>query len=587
MLKSMNTHGIRRSLARGAHWRLSLTALLIALMLATGVNAPASAQAAAPSAPKAPGSPDWVTPPYNPWLYYGGGHAGSVYIGAVPPNSGSKPVLVFVVGLHGQAHDWWQDTAFYGHNDMYEYAYNYGYRTAFVNLWDSNGLYWGGTMWDNGQMLANELAIITNYFGVSSVNVVAHSKGGVDTQAAIAYYGAGPRVQRLLTLDSPHWGSQVADLGYIGPLWWEGVLLGQLDNATYVMTTGYMNYFRSLTDGRLENNQTRWYTTGGTDWGTNALWWSGLYLSAWGSNDGLVTVNNTHLPWEYSTQVRVSYVNHDNVRTGRASMGLIDQYLSTFWRNGMGPEKAETPVSAPTPEDSANPTSHVASSSIVRGGPLASDGTASTDQITVETGATSLAIDLTSNVAGLDLTWTAPSGKQYTAQGTLGGGELFSNAYHYVVKVDAPQAGTWRLSVRNTTGQTAAYGMVANVTSPVTVALDRDPALVFAAGGKLPVRLTASDATGRAISNLQVTGVLRQNDGAAHSFTVPAGHDEAQAALDLPNAAGVANLAFTVTGQLSDGSAFERTVVTSVAVVDKDGKMPLPTSIKTDASTQP
>jgi triacylglycerol lipase len=449
---------------------------------------------------------------------------------------------------------------------------------------------------------------------VSTVNIVAHSKGGVDAQAAIVYYGAGPRVQKLITLDTPHLGTQTANLAYSNPFWWVQFVLGDLTPATWVMTTGYMSYFRSQTDGRPENLNTRYYTTAGTDWGSGALWWGGLFLSAWDSNDGLVTVTNSHLSRWYSTHVRTSAVNHDNVRMGSQSMSLIDSYLSTNWRNGMAPEQGAAPnkpeptavAGAPNkpeptavagapgkPEPTAvagaeadNPTAHVATNSILRGGPLAGNGATTTDQITVETGATGLSLDLLSNLAGLDLTWTAPNGQQYTAPASADTGEIFTNAYHYVVKVGAPQAGTWRMSIRNTADQPAAYGLVANVTSPVTVTLDRDPALVFASGSKLPISLAARDASGRAISNLHVSGVLRLNNGGPQAFTVPAGRDATQTALALPTAAGVANLTFTVTGQLSDGSAFERTLVTSVAVVDHDGKLPIPTSTHPDLPTK-
>lgn len=568
------------SIRRGAHWRLGLTALLVALLLMTGWSAPASAQ---PAAPPAPGSPDLIDAPYNPWLYSGYGGAGSIYIGAIPPGSGSKPVLVFVAGKGGRAQDWWENTTFHGHNDMYDYAYSYGYRTAFVSLWDANGQGWGGSMWENGQMLRNQIDTISSFFGTPWVNVVAHSKGGVDTQAAIVHYGAGPRVQKLITLGTPHWGTQTADMAYSAPLWWVGALLGELDNASYVMQTGYMGWFRSVTDGRGENGYTRYYTSAGTDWGPSTLWWGGLFLSPWGSNDGLVTVANAQLPSWYSSHVRTSYLNHDNMRMGSRSMYLVNSYLNSYWRNWMGPEQSEGKFSTPSATaDAANPVAHVAGGSILRGGPLAAGATA-TDQITVETGATGLTLDLISNRADLALTWTAPNGTPHTAQATAGTGEFFSNAYHYVVKVDAPAAGAWRLSVGNPTDQPAAYGLVANVTSPVTVALDRDPALVFAPGGKLPVSVAATDASGRAISNLHMSGVLRLNDGPTQAFAVPVGRDATQATLDLPNAAGVANLTFTVSGQLSDGSAFERTVVTSVAVAGPDGTLPLPTTTQSDA----
>src|SRR5262249_42944752 len=151
--------------------------------------------------------------------------------------------------------------------DMYEYAYNYGYRTAFVNLWDANGGWFEGSMWDNGQMLANQLNTISNFFGVPGVNVVAHSKGGVDTQAALVYYGAAPRVQKILTLSTPHWGTQIADMAHSNPLWWVGAILGQVNNASYVMQTGYMNWFRSVTDNRWENTYAHYYTVAGNDWG--------------------------------------------------------------------------------------------------------------------------------------------------------------------------------------------------------------------------------------------------------------------------------------------------------------------------------
>jgi hypothetical protein len=391
-----------------------------------------------------------------------------------------------------------------------------------------------------------------------------------------------------MTFGTPHRGTQIADMAHSNPLWWVGAILGQVNNASFVMQTGYMNYFRSITDNRWENTYAHYYTVAGTDWGPAPLWFGGLFLSPWGSNDGFVTVNNTRLPTWYSTHVRTSYLNHDNIRTGWASMGLINSNLSTFWR-GWGPEQGErkldTPVTAPPTAETDNPTAHVAGGSILRGGPLAA-GATTTDQITVETGAKNLTLDLISNLAGLEMTWTAPDGTQYTAKATAGMGEYFGNAAHYVVQVDAPAAGAWHLSVRNPTTQAAAYGVLANVTSPVTVALDRDPAPVFAPGSTLPIRLSATDANGRAIRNLQVAGVLRLNDGAPQALTVPAGRDTVQARVDLPHTAGVANLTFTVSGQLGDGSAFERTLVTSVAVVGADGKLPLPTSTQSSVPAQ-
>ena len=49
----------------------------------------------------------------------------------------------------------------------------------------------------------------------------------------------------------------------------------------------------------------------------------------------------------------------------------------------------------------------------------------------------------------------------------------------------------------------------------------------------------------------------------------------------------VARAGLRLAGQLSDGNAFERTLVTSVAVGGQDGKLPLPASLKADVSAQP
>ena len=161
-----------------------LAAALIAAALAGGVVAPAAA-GAGPPAPQPAGGPQAGAP-------------GTIYYGATPPGGGGAlPVLVFVQGLHGQANTWWTNG-----NDMYSDAYYAGFRTAFVDLTDAGGT--GGSIWANGQMLAGQLASITTHYGVSSVNVVAHSKGGLDSNSAIVHYGAAPKVQTLYQLASPN-----------------------------------------------------------------------------------------------------------------------------------------------------------------------------------------------------------------------------------------------------------------------------------------------------------------------------------------------------------------------------------------------
>jgi hypothetical protein len=327
-----------------------------------------------------------------------------------------------------------------------------------------------------------------------------------------------------------------------------------------------MSWFRSITDPRAENNNTRYYTSGGTSWGPlfSALWLGGSYLSFYGSNDGLVPVSYAYNP--RGTHIFTRSLDHDNIRKGSDVFPTVNSYVNTMWR---GMEQAE-----PVALDTTNPLAKTGTSSILRGGPIAADTRATRDSILVERGAQHLTLDLMSNTPDLALTWTDPAGKTYSAKPVKGSGELFANAYHYSVEVDAPVAGTWQMSAAYSGKQAAAYLLVADVQSTLTVQLARDPALTFAPGSSLPISVQVADAQGRSVTALQVSGDVRM-DGAgtpAH-FTLQAGGNRLTQALALPNATGVANLSITIKGQLSDGSSFEREIATSVPVVAKGASL--------------
>ncbi|TGU79055.1 alpha/beta hydrolase, partial [Mesorhizobium sp. M00.F.Ca.ET.186.01.1.1] len=111
----------------------ALSRMLAAATLTTALVCPTVASAAAPAP---------VLHDDNP-----NGHFGDWYTGAVPPNaSNSKPVILFVQGLHSTYNTWYTTDGFY------DAAYNAGYRTAFVQLKDADGT--GGNMWTNGAKLA-------------------------------------------------------------------------------------------------------------------------------------------------------------------------------------------------------------------------------------------------------------------------------------------------------------------------------------------------------------------------------------------------------------------------------------------------
>lgn len=221
----------------------------------------------------------------------GGGNndVGTIYYGAVPANSGTKPVLVFIHGYNSSAQTWWVD------NDMYTRAFQAGHRTAFVSVHPDQ------SYWTNGPMFAGMLNTICNAYGVGRVVVIAHSKGGLDTDAALIHNNAWNRVERVITLGSPHFGTPLANLASSGWTSWLGAIFGQNNNATKSLQTGAASAFRSQTDNHPNRPRTNVRTFGGWKY-YGWLWTSGVYLSWNGGgssqcgNDGVVNYNSTRRP---------------------------------------------------------------------------------------------------------------------------------------------------------------------------------------------------------------------------------------------------------------------------------------------------
>lgn len=63
----------------------------------------------------------------------------------------------------------------------------------------------------SGSQLAARIKEIVETTGCEKVNIIAHSKGGLDSRAAISLSGAAPYVASLTTICTPHRGCQFAD----------------------------------------------------------------------------------------------------------------------------------------------------------------------------------------------------------------------------------------------------------------------------------------------------------------------------------------------------------------------------------------
>ncbi len=95
----------------------------------------------------------------------------------------------------------------------------------YVNYWGRipreltrNGatVYYGGqqsaaAVENSGKELAARIRRIVEETGCGKVNIIAHSKGGLDSRAAIAHCGMAPYVATLTTINTPHRGCVFAE----------------------------------------------------------------------------------------------------------------------------------------------------------------------------------------------------------------------------------------------------------------------------------------------------------------------------------------------------------------------------------------
>lgn len=173
----------------------------------------------------------------------------------------------------------------------------------------------------NAKILKTIIAEVKTRYGVDKINIVSHSKGGLDARGYISdsSLNSANDVEKLVTLASPHHGSYLADLGInYPPLAW---LLGQsITEATKNVSEDYMkNTFNPSHPGKADVSYYSipddagsntgpfglyelpdWQVNSlyeedqrkGAPWAWNALYWLGNYK---GHNDFLVTVPSANL----------------------------------------------------------------------------------------------------------------------------------------------------------------------------------------------------------------------------------------------------------------------------------------------------
>ncbi len=542
---------------------LGAVALLIAVLLGGVLNVGAHPALQSPPDPQ----------PDPPWL-------SSIDYGAVPPENPDGSVLVFVHGYGGVASDWWTTTPYDELNDMYLEAYRAGYRTAFVSLGGRDGLE-TGSMWTNGQRLSWQLEVIARHYDVDALDIVAHSKGGIDAQTAVVQYGASDLVDHVFTLGTPHQGSELADLLYSDRAIWLTRLLGLQTEATYTLQTGYMQTFRSIIDPKATEQATAYYRAAGTNIGPplSGLRVSGLYLSQFGTNDGAVTVASTEL-----SEARTLFVapyHHYNIFLGHNALPRIDRILRDPGGGGTDRYWVQLPFIA----NNADPGSSQPSTRtqfILRGGQVTDPVT---ETVPIESGVYQVTFDLMIPSDAVTATLMAPDASTRPLQlipPTEEGG-LFERAWHLSYEEEAPLAGEWTFVIRSS--KPSAYFLIAAIESLLEVQLSGWPSELLSLGQSLHLTVQANHSSDRPVIRNVRGGVSRTGPAgsridaaspSSHAWSnlllcpEPSAQPCTEGTLTLPKHEGIYAISATVTGRLSDGSPFERSFVRSVAVVPPD-----------------
>lgn len=271
------------------------------------------------------------------------------------PLTPKNTILVFVHGKSSSEGVWFDNVKHYGHNDMYELAYNAGYRTAFVRLGEES------SMWYNGRVLSQQLEHIERYYNTRNIVIIAHSKGGVDAQSALVFYNAIGTPRKIISLSSPYYGSPLADLVFSNLFtFWLSLVIGQATPATFVLQTAYMYRFQNIISNDPDNQHVQYYTLSGWDKGPFPLWLGGAYLALsgcnndHGGNDGAVCFHSAHVSFNNGNTHRVSlgayedserkwYFNHFNITLGHNTWHYIDSLIQLYPVKNMPALYKETP----------------------------------------------------------------------------------------------------------------------------------------------------------------------------------------------------------------------------------------------------
>lgn len=215
----------------------------------------------------------------------------NILYGQTPPNFNGD-VIIFNHGYIGST-----ESMLIG-NEMYELAYNAGYKTAFVATTRGEGL------WVNGEVLGRAIDQITEHYSVSEAFLVVHSNGGKASEVALFHENKRNKIKKVISLGTPFHGTQLADLSQNWWFNWLWSLTGLNDGAA--LSTSYYceGIVRPYFDKHPLNQPYKYYNLG--TWGWNkghtllvpAFVTAGAYIkfNGGGANDGVTPYYSSQRP---------------------------------------------------------------------------------------------------------------------------------------------------------------------------------------------------------------------------------------------------------------------------------------------------
>jgi pimeloyl-ACP methyl ester carboxylesterase len=234
----------------------------------------------------------------------------------------TSSVLVFVHGLGGSATDWWT------RSDMYQVAYDAGYRTAYVSLNADNSPN-NATIAENSAMLKILLPRIAQRFQTDQLYLIGHSKGGLDIQSALLSPVIRQLTKAVFTISTPNGGTELANWAFANPQ--IAAPLGLLTPAIASIRTDAVAVFRAIADPTLKASGIPFYTIAGNNFLDSAgTAITGAILRSLTNNttndtlsDGLVTVERSRLPATFSADLGSVATNHFRTDEGSVSFHKI------------------------------------------------------------------------------------------------------------------------------------------------------------------------------------------------------------------------------------------------------------------------